>query len=69
MNKDKRIEVTPAMIEAGVKELFWYDGKGTYISREEAVTRIFRAMLLSRGSASGLHSEYPEAAESSEGGA
>ena len=50
MNQKAVIEVTPEMIEAGQRELFWYDENGSWASSEEIVSRIFRAMLSARES-------------------
>ena len=66
MAERKSIEITPEMIDAGVKELFWFDGEGTYVSMEEVVKRIFHAMLLSHESACEPRSECQQVQQSSE---
>jgi hypothetical protein len=40
---DDEIEITPAMIEAGVTELVRYNPD--YVSKEDAVVRIYEAMF------------------------
>ena len=50
VRKHKPIEITQQMVDAGISVLFWFSDDPTQsaLSREDTVTRIFRAMSLAR---------------------